>query len=144
MGFVFMNWLNENWFKLGVTMAIMVTAFSIGFYHVIYLPQKDQAKIEQEKQGQQMKEQKEQGTLILNTRAKQISKYRERCLGFEMENQKSRDRALESVRIACNQNDNPISCMKTFLKTQLDKLPDVGEDFVQACTNNLIKKYGTN
>lgn len=32
------NWLKENWFKVGILVAILAAAFSVGYYYVIFLP----------------------------------------------------------------------------------------------------------
>ncbi len=36
-----MNWVKENWFKLGILIAILILSASPAYYFGIYLPQKD-------------------------------------------------------------------------------------------------------
>lgn len=53
------NWLKENWFRAGILITILAAVFSVGYYYVIFLPQKEQARINQQKQEQIEKELKE-------------------------------------------------------------------------------------
>ncbi len=137
------KWLKENWFKVGILLAVLVTTFTAGFYFMIYLPEKDRAKAERERGEAMVEQQEEQRLRLLDARAKKISEYRQSCLNMARKNEKSREETIEFASLACNRNVDPTSCMQTFIETELVKLPTGGEDFVQACTNNMIKKYGT-
>lgn len=41
-----MNWLKENWFKLSITIAIVLVGISVFSYFVIFLPQKERIILE--------------------------------------------------------------------------------------------------
>ena len=46
------QFLKENWFKIIITLTILLIGFSIFYYFVIFIPQKEQTKLEQERQRQ--------------------------------------------------------------------------------------------
>jgi hypothetical protein len=62
-----LEFLKHNWFKILITLATLLIAFSIFYYFVIFIPKKEQIifnmereKIEEEKQTQLAEEQKKQ------------------------------------------------------------------------------------
>jgi preprotein translocase subunit YajC len=57
------NFLKENWFKLSFALAIILIGASVFYYFVIYLPQKEQMRIEADKQTEEMKIKAEQNKL---------------------------------------------------------------------------------
>lgn len=54
------NFLKENWFKLVIALMVVVAGLSIAYYYVLFLPQKEQARLEQQRQEQLAEELKEQ------------------------------------------------------------------------------------
>lgn len=59
--------MNNNWSTLLLSVAALIVALSIGYYFVIFLPQKEQEKIQQEKQkNTAMEEKKTNEKLLLN------------------------------------------------------------------------------
>ena len=55
-----MDWLKENWFKVGILAVAFLISLSVAYYYVIFLPQKEQARIDQQRQEQFAKEFREQ------------------------------------------------------------------------------------
>ena len=44
------NFLKNNWFKLGILIVLLLVSFSLLYYYVFFLPQKEQARLDHEKQ----------------------------------------------------------------------------------------------
>lgn len=68
-----MKWFSENWFKLIVTIIFLLIGISVFYYYVIFLPKKEQSRLDldkakaaqeilqQQKKDQLVQEQKDQG-----------------------------------------------------------------------------------
>lgn len=52
-----MNWLKNNWFKLIIAAIIILIGFSIFYYSIVFLPQKERIRLEQQKQSQLIEKQ---------------------------------------------------------------------------------------
>ena len=50
------NFVKQNWFKLTAAMALVIVAFSVAYFFLIFTPQKEQAVLEQNKQEQKAKD----------------------------------------------------------------------------------------
>lgn len=49
------DWLKENWFKAGLLGIIFIAGLSIAYYYVIFLPQKEEARLELQRQEHKAK-----------------------------------------------------------------------------------------
>ncbi len=65
------TFLQKNWFKIIVALVILLIGFSILYYFVIFLPQKEEARLEQQRQEQLAKEEKEREELERESQAKE-------------------------------------------------------------------------
>lgn len=57
--------MNNNWNAFLLAVSALIVAFSIGYYFVIFLPQKEQARIQQEKEKKTAIEEKEASKKLL-------------------------------------------------------------------------------
>lgn len=73
----------ENWFKLSFAIAVILIGIAFFYYFVIFLPQKEQARINQQNQEQLAKEQKEQ------KEKEEATKSLNFCLSFAEDNYSS-------------------------------------------------------
>lgn len=53
------NFFKDNWFKLVISLAILLVCISIFYYFVIFIPQKERAKMEQQEKVKQEEQAKE-------------------------------------------------------------------------------------
>jgi type II secretory pathway pseudopilin PulG len=63
------TFIKDNWFKIGILVVLVIIALSTAYYFVIFVPQKEKARIEQAKQEQlssQLKEQQDNKNTQLN------------------------------------------------------------------------------
>ena len=128
-----MNWLKQNWLKL---MLLFVAIGILGYYLFVFSPLvEENTRLE--------KYERDAEKILIDVRTEQIADYREQCTETEKENQRSLDKMLEAARTICNQNNDPVSCMTSFIETQSDKFPPTGLGFVQACIDNMIERFGT-
>lgn len=44
-----MKWLSENWFRAGLLVAIFVAGISVAYYFVLFTPQQEEAKLDQQR-----------------------------------------------------------------------------------------------
>lgn len=51
------TFLKDNWFKLGIIIILLIAALSVAYYFVVFIPQKERAKTEQQKQEQLVRDQ---------------------------------------------------------------------------------------
>src|SRR3989338_11609953 len=58
-----MNWLKENWFKIGLLVTTTIVAFSVAYYYTILLPQQEQVKIDLQIQDRNKKISDEQALI---------------------------------------------------------------------------------
>ncbi len=51
------NWLKNNWFKLGILVVFLIFVFSLFYYFVVFIPQKEKVKTEQLTQEKYLEQQ---------------------------------------------------------------------------------------
>ena len=44
-----MNWIKENWFKVSISLAVILIGISASYYYVYFLPHKEQVRVEEER-----------------------------------------------------------------------------------------------
>ena len=54
------TFIKDNWFKLGIIIILSIAVLSVAYYFVIFIPQKEGAKTEQQKQEQLIKDQEKE------------------------------------------------------------------------------------
>lgn len=86
------NFLKDNWFKLSISVAIILIGISVAYYFVIFIPQREETKLEQQTQEKEKEQEKE----LLN------KKLLEDCLS-------NADNSLKSSFIAICNDDKRIS-----------------------------------
>ncbi len=64
------EFVKQNWFKLSFSIAIILIGFSVFYYFVVFIPKKDEDRIEQLKQEQIIKDQKDEEVILFNNKIK--------------------------------------------------------------------------
>lgn len=99
-----MSWLKENWFKVGLLVIALVAGVSVAYYYVIFLPQKEQAKIELQRREQLARELKEEENKEQEQK-EYVAKRKQTCYDMYLQEKKQwnnvKDFAYSDVRDKC-------------------------------------------
>ena len=115
-----MNWLKENWFKVGILAAILVVSISVGYYYMIFLPQKEEerTKIESQKQEQLVKETKEQeaklSACITNTDTNYQTNFESYCISEGRGSNCNSIKRVNADRVEQIEKDEKADCFKKY------------------------------
>lgn len=103
------KFIKENWFKLSVILILIIICFSLFYYFIIFIPQKEQTKQDQEATKElKITEEKE----LLN-----------KCIINAQEERQRREALLNKGWLACLSNLSTPDVCKTFKDNSgIDKL----------------------
>lgn len=120
----------ENWFRFAILILFLLAILIGAYYLYVYSPAiQEKAKIE---------------NLNYERQSQALAGYNEQCAAYEAENRKANKELLDSVTKACNQQNDPSACFDLFMKNQAGKFAETGSDYINACVQNMIAKYGSN
>lgn len=110
-----MPFLKENWFRLGI-LGLFAVLIALAAYFVLVFQPSLAAKNRADEIRQQ--------TLDHN---------RTICEAEEAQNQKGNDSLLNQATVACNQTNDPVACIKSFVAGSENSMAPTGQAFIDAC-----------
>ncbi|GEM_PF-3003079 len=109
-----MEWLKNNWFRIGIVLSVLIVALSICYYYVLFIPEKERFKQVQES-AKQIEERQEREDRVALEKKEYIAKRKQDCYGlFEKERKQwnntqasEYDEEQDVCRISYKEQQNP-------------------------------------
>jgi hypothetical protein len=98
------HWLSKNWFKACILAMAFIVVFSVAYYYLIFLPQKEQTRIELKEQERLIKEQ-ERLAQEIQDKKEYIAERKGECYDIYLQEKKNwnniKDFRYSEVRDVC-------------------------------------------